>query len=82
MNVYAVAMHIEQKDAGPYSRTTHSALRAFIVHAENDTLARNEAYAYYKSQYPHWYLGDLAVEQVALYGVSTEGASWAMESAK
>lgn len=79
MNVYAAAFHIEQRDAGPYSRATHSALRAFIVHAENDTEARSKAIEYYKNQYPHWYLVDYTTELVALYGISTEGASWAME---
>lgn len=79
MNVYAVAMQIEQKEAGPYSRVTHTGLRAFIVHAEDDKGAYREAHTYFKNQYPHWYLGGLTVELVSLYGISTEGASWAME---
>jgi hypothetical protein len=79
MNVYAVALQIERKEAGQYSRTTQTGLRAFVVHAEDDIEARSKAHDYFKNQYPHWYLGGLTVELVSLYGVSTEGASWATE---
>jgi alkanesulfonate monooxygenase SsuD/methylene tetrahydromethanopterin reductase-like flavin-dependent oxidoreductase (luciferase family) len=82
VNVFAVALQIERKEAGPYSRTVQTALRAFVVHAEDDNAARAQAHAYFKNQYPHWYLGGLTVELVSLYGVSTEGASWAMENPK
>lgn len=82
MNVYAVAAQMEQRECGPYSRPTHSFMRAFIVHAENDVEARNAAYTQLRAQYPALYFAGVAVELVSLYGVSTEGAAWASEAAQ
>jgi hypothetical protein len=83
VKVYAIALHLEQKEAGPYSRVTHSMLRAFTVIATDDKEAGNKAHEWRAERYPHWYFAGLAVEEaVDMYGVSTEGASWAMEGAK
>ncbi len=79
MNIYAAALHIEKREAGPYSRTTQSMLRAFVVHADSYEAAQDEVYNVLKEKYPTWYLINIAVEQTALYGVSVEGAAWAGE---
>lgn len=86
--LYAAACKAERREAGPYSRVTHEYLFAFGVSASDEQEAYRKALVHAKRAYTDGYysVSVAPVAHTALpvpaplpFGISQEGASWAME---